>query len=161
MRVVSNTSPLSNLAVIGRLDLLKRRYGTVSIPPAVKTELSALSHTLGKARIDAALADGWLIVDTRDTSPPPEVAALDAGETDAIALAQAIQADVLLIDERAGRQAARQIGIVVAGVLGELLYAKRHGVLPSLRDEIQRLRSDAGFFIDAEIERFLLSEAAE
>ena len=26
MRVVSNTSPVSNLAIIGRLDLLKQRY---------------------------------------------------------------------------------------------------------------------------------------
>jgi len=48
MRVVSNTSPLSNLAIIGRLDLLKQRYGTVRIPPAVARELSALSHLVGE-----------------------------------------------------------------------------------------------------------------
>jgi uncharacterized protein len=41
MRVVSNTSPISNLAIIGRLELLKRRYGTVRIPPAVAAELSS------------------------------------------------------------------------------------------------------------------------
>jgi predicted nucleic acid-binding protein len=29
MRVVSNTSPISNLAIIGRLGLLKHRYGIV------------------------------------------------------------------------------------------------------------------------------------
>ena len=40
MRVVSNTSPLSNLAVIGRLELLQHRYGTVCIPPAVAQELA-------------------------------------------------------------------------------------------------------------------------
>lgn len=42
MRVVSNTSPLSNLAIIGRLDLLKQRYSTVRVPPAVSRELAAL-----------------------------------------------------------------------------------------------------------------------
>jgi hypothetical protein len=30
-----------------------------------------------------------------------------------------------------------------------------------LRTELQRLRHEAGFFIDAEIERFILSEAGE
>jgi len=49
MRVVSNTSPISNLAIIGRLDLLKRRYGVVRIPFAVAAELSALSHPPAKA----------------------------------------------------------------------------------------------------------------
>ena len=63
MRVVSNTSPLSNLAIIGRLNLLKLRYGTVWIPPAVARELSALSHSAGHARVAAALAEGWLVVD--------------------------------------------------------------------------------------------------
>jgi uncharacterized protein len=62
MRAVSNTSPLSNLAIIGRLDLLKQRYGMVRIPPAVAAELSRLSHVAGKAHITAALTEGWLIV---------------------------------------------------------------------------------------------------
>ena len=57
MRAVSNTSPISNLAIIGRLNLLQRRYGTVRIPPAVAAELSALSHPAAKARITAALAE--------------------------------------------------------------------------------------------------------
>jgi predicted nucleic acid-binding protein len=32
MHVVSNTSPLSNLAIIGHLDLLQHRYGLGEIP---------------------------------------------------------------------------------------------------------------------------------
>jgi len=58
MRVVSNTSPLSNLAIIGRLDFLKQRYGTVRIAPAVARELSALSHPAAQAHLSAALAEG-------------------------------------------------------------------------------------------------------
>jgi len=65
MRVVSNTSPVSSLAIIGRLDLLKQRYGRVSIPSAVARELSALSHPDGKARVMAALKQGWLVVEKR------------------------------------------------------------------------------------------------
>lgn len=39
--IVSNTSPLMNLAVIRRLDLIERLYGSVNIPEAVADELAA------------------------------------------------------------------------------------------------------------------------
>jgi predicted nucleic acid-binding protein len=161
MRAVSNTSPLSNLAIIGRLDFLKQRYGTVRIPPAVARELSALSHPAAQARLTAALAEGWLLVDNIPSSPPPLPFSLDAGETEAIALALATRADVLLMDEKRGREAARRCGLTVAGALGELLHARQTGLLPDLRHEIKRLRTEAGFFVDAEIERFILSQVGE
>ncbi|MBI3848982.1 MAG: hypothetical protein HY298_01645 [Verrucomicrobia bacterium] len=44
MRVVSDTSPVSNLAIIGRLDFLRRRYGEISIPSAVRQELAYETH---------------------------------------------------------------------------------------------------------------------
>lgn len=161
MRAVSNTSPLSNLAIIGRLDLLKQRYGVVRIPPTVAAELSRLSHVAGKARITAALTEGWLIVENPPATLPTLTVPLDPGEHEAIALALATQADVLLIDEKRGRAAARQAGLVVAGVLGELLHAKLNGKIPAIKPELQRLRSEAGFFVDVGIERFILSQAGE
>jgi predicted nucleic acid-binding protein len=39
--VVSNTSPLTNLAAIGQLDLLRQIYHQIVIPEAVFHELSA------------------------------------------------------------------------------------------------------------------------
>lgn len=56
---------------------------------------------------------------------------------------------------------ARTFALTVAGLLGELLHAKRMQKLPSLRMEMQRLRQEAGFFISADLERFILSEAGE
>jgi predicted nucleic acid-binding protein len=44
MLVVSNTSPLSNLAIIGRLHLLRDRYETVTILSMVRRELDDLRH---------------------------------------------------------------------------------------------------------------------
>lgn len=158
MRVVSNTSPLSNLAIIGRLDFLPRRYGAVQIPPGVAAELAALSHPAGSRRITLAMTEGWLQI-----SPPPPVIPtlpfpLDAGETEAIALACQVKAEVLLMDEKRGREAARRCGLVVAGVLGELIQGKQAGWIPNVREEIQRLRRDAGFFVDGTVERFILSQ---
>jgi len=161
MRAVSNTSPLSNLAIIDRLDLLKQRYGLVHIPPAVAGELSRLTNAAAQSRLAAALAQGWLVVEQIPAPLPQLPIVLDPGETEAIALAVALKADVLLMDEKLGRAAARQAGLAVAGVLGELLHGKLNGVLPALKPELKRLRSEAGFFIDAGIEQFILSQAGE
>src|ERR1017187_71204 len=120
MRVVSNTSPISNLAIIGRLDLLKQRYGTVRIPHAVAQELSALSHPSAKASIAAALAEGWLVVETVPSVLPPLPFPLDIGETEAIGLALGNRVDVLLMDEKRGREAARRNGLAAGGGLGGL-----------------------------------------
>ena len=117
MHVVSNTSPLSNLAISGRLDLLKHRYGMVRIPPAVAQELAGLSHPDGKARLAAAQTAGWLELDSTATGPVLLPFPLDTAETAAIALALALKADLLLIDEKRGRAAAKHVGLPVAGLL--------------------------------------------
>ena len=41
MLVVSDTSPVLNLAIIGHLDLLRQQFGTVWLPQAVIDELRA------------------------------------------------------------------------------------------------------------------------
>jgi predicted nucleic acid-binding protein len=161
MRAVSNTSPLSNLAIIGRLELLKQRYGQVRIPPAVATELSHLSNEEALGHIKAALRDGWLVVEQLSAPLPQLAFPLDLGEHEAIGLALAARANVLLVDEKYGRAAARQVGLSVAGVLGELLHAKLQGRIPAVEPEVQKLRSQAGFYIDAPIERFILDQAGE
>jgi uncharacterized protein len=162
MRVVSNTSPISNLAIVGRLEILRRRYDAVRIPPAVAGELSALSHSAGKRRVEAAMSDGWLVVVPLADLPPLQLPfPLDAGEAAAITLASQLKADVLLMDEKLGREAARRMGLSVAGALGELLHAKLAGWIPNVTDEIRRLRIEAGFFVDAEVERFILSQTGE
>ena len=92
MRAVSDTSPVSNLAIIGRLDLLKQRYGRIRIPPAVEEELRALRHPDGRARVVAALEEGWLVVEAPATPALVMPIPLDSGETEAIALAVGIRA---------------------------------------------------------------------
>lgn len=162
MLVVSNTSPISNLAIIGRLDFLRRRYAVVRIPPAVADELAALTHPAGSLHITAALSQRWLVVEPLNKTASVQLPfPLDLGETAAIALACQLKSDVLLMDEKRGREAARHCGLVVAGVLGELIHAKLAGWIPNVRDEIQRLRLDAGFFVDATVEKFILSQVGE
>lgn len=163
MRVVSDTSPISNLAIIGRLDLLLERYGEVIIPPMVREELKALRHADAASRIEAALHQGWLVVRTlpeaaRRLALPAES---DPGESEALRLALHLGADKILLDDSMARAIALQMGLRMAGLLGELLFAKQSGRVASVAGEIRRLRSEARFFVSAEVEAVILSAAGE
>ena len=163
MPVVSNTSPLSNLAIIGRLDLLRERYGTVLIPPAVQRELAALSHVIGKAHIETALGEGWLKTEALPAgagaiSLPCE---LDPGEAEAIRLCQHLPADKVILDDTLARAAARSLGLKFTGLLGELVFAKLAGRVGTVKAEIERLRAEARFFVSAEVEAVILAQAGE
>lgn len=95
MIVVSDTSPLTALLTVGHAELLPKLFGAVVIPPAVAAELR---------RSHAQLPD-WLEVRALSASNQAAIYArsVDRGEAEAIALAQELQADRLLIDERKGR----------------------------------------------------------
>lgn len=67
---------------------------------------------------------------------------LDPGETAAILLAEGLNADALLIDERRGRSVAAGLGIAVIGTLGILAGAKRAGAVDSVAPIVELLRAD-------------------
>lgn len=64
-----------------------------------------------------------------DPPSDPALAFLDPGERAAIALAIAVHAEGLLIDEYEGRQEAEHRGLPVTGTLGILGVAHRAGLL--------------------------------
>ena len=150
MVTVSNTSPLSNLALIGRLDILRALFGEVTIPPAVATELSRLPDDHAREALLAAQSvGGWLRVraPSEDRIVMALELSLDAGEAAAIALATEFPEATVLIDERKGRRAALKLGLSVIGIVGILLKAKKRGLIPSVRKDLLRLKTEAGFFI--------------
>ena len=86
---------------------------------------------------------------------------LDRGEAAAIALALERNIPRVIIDEADGRAAAKALGLHPMGILGILLRAKHEGVLPSVNEEMQKLRHDAGFFIAESLFQRILVEAGE
>ena len=163
MQVVSNTSPLSALSIIGRLGLLRSQFGTIRIPMAVWTELSRLEHESGKQALEQARAERWIQV--HETANRPMVGilstTLDAGESEAIAMSLEWPADLLIMDESSGRAMARNLNIRITGTLGVLLKAKRDGEIPSLKVEMDRLMQVAGFFVSERVRKTFLAEAGE
>jgi len=111
--VVSDTSPILNLARIGRLELLPSLYRQVLIPAAVYHELIDSERDLPPAIDITSLP--WLIVATaKDQTRVQELRdRLDPGEAEAIVLAIERRADVLLVDERRGRRTAIDAGLKV------------------------------------------------
>ena len=79
MRVVSNTSPLSNLAIIGQLELLGEQFKTVWIPQAVLMKLARLTQPEAKKRLFVSQEDGWLQVRSLTN---PLITALLSGHSD-------------------------------------------------------------------------------
>jgi predicted nucleic acid-binding protein len=66
MRAVSNTSPISNLASIGRLELLKSQFSELWIPDAVVKELTAHPDPIAHAAIQTAIRDQWLRISSAE-----------------------------------------------------------------------------------------------
>ncbi len=136
--VVSDTSPISYLTILGRQDLLHELFDKVAIPRAVARELAA-SGAPAAARELVASPPEWLEVRTATAAPGVGLEALQPGELEAIVLAEEIRADMLLLDDRAARQVATRRGLTVTGLLGVLLEGANRGLV-DLPEAIQRLR---------------------
>ncbi len=161
---ISNTSPLTNLAVIGRLALVRDQLGRVAVPEAVWREMLELPHPQGREALLTARESGWLTVlplESPVLAASLSLAGLDEGESEAIALAVETSAPLLLIDEKKGRAAARRLGVTVAGALAIIAAARKSGAIPSAKDLIDQLRIEAGFYITAEVEANTLHLAEE
>lgn len=161
MIVVSNTSPLITLARAGRLDLLHAVHGEIIIPDAVFNEITVAGASEPGAHEVATGA--W--IKRRPALNAPLVNALglelDAGESEAIALAIEYRADLILLDERMGRQAAKRMGLTVTGTLGVLIAAKDRGLLDSVRPLLDALRVNAGFWIGDDLYNAVLAAVNE
>ena len=147
MIIVSDTSPINNLAAINQLHLLHQLYGTVLIPEAVYRELTDPSFSVAGATevqtfdwIQACAVSDRAIVEALSSE-------LDVGEAEAIALAVEIQADQVLIDERRGRLVAARLNLRYTGILGILVEAKSQGLVAEVKPLLDALINQAGFWI--------------
>ncbi|MFM6529375.1 MAG: DUF3368 domain-containing protein [Dolichospermum sp.] len=140
MIIVSDTTPISELAKVNHLNLLPKLFGKVVIPQGVFDELQVGEHPA--AQLVQNLS--WLEVVTVDNQQLvrelQQSFKLDLGESEAIALAEEISASGLLIDERAARKVAMAQKLPLIGTVGILLLAKRRGLLDSVKDVLDEMQ---------------------
>ena len=161
MIVVSNTSPLTNLAAIGQFYLLYQLYGQIYIPAAVWGELNACEkHWPGRS--DVATSEWVEEKVVKNTSLVTALCAdLDRGEAETIALALEMHADLVLLDEKEGRRMANRLGLRVTGVAGLLIIAKEQKHLDRVRPWLDALREIAGFYLSDAVYTMALKIAGE
>ena len=160
MIVVSDTSPIRALWHLGLMTLLRDLFGEVFVPPAVVAELSD-----SPSRLPAISVEGFdflRIQAPRDRSRVMQLAStLDAGESEALALAVEIGAGAVLIDERAGRARALKLGLQPLGLLGILARAKANGQIQAIGPLVRTLQGETAFFVSDALLREVLREAGE
>lgn len=66
----------------------------------------------------------------------------------------------LVIDERLGRQAARQLGLTVTGSIGVLIEAKQRGYIPAVRPLLEAARRQ-GYWLSDELIAIATKMASE
>lgn len=150
--VVADASPLIALHQIGVLSVLSRLFSQVDIPPEVADEVSP----------SIPILPAWVLV-RQLTQPVNRVissAGLGRGETAALGLAQQLNADLVILDDRAARRLALELGLAVAGTAGILGRAKRERLIPAVRPHLERLLA-LGFRLAPSIVQRALADAGE
>lgn len=154
MKVVSNSSPLIFLSAIGMLDLLESEFGEILVPEAVFDEVT-LNELKGSNEVKHA---DWIKMQKiKNIEVLSFLPLLDRGEESAIVLAIEQEADLILLDDLAGRRAAMMQGLNVMGTLGFLKVMHRKGRIKNFRDVLDGLQKH-GFWMDADLYKRMLED---
>ncbi|MCB9296293.1 MAG: DUF3368 domain-containing protein [Lewinellaceae bacterium] len=158
MIVISDTSPITNLIQIGKLEILKELFHEIIIPEEVYEELCELEF-------QRSLLNSLDWIKTREVADKQLVNRLirdiDKGEAESIVLAIELKADILLIDEKKGRRVAREYGLEITGLLGILKRAKSKNLIPKLQPVIEELILKGGFRIHPRLYEEVLKSVGE
>jgi len=144
--IVSDTGPLVVLFKSRLLFILKEVHEEVLVPEAVERELRR------KPEGTIIFSDNpWIKATEVKNTELVKVLMLvvDEGEAEAIALALHSGARIL-IDEKRGRNAARELGLEIRGTIGLFVEAKKKGIIRSVKECIDELL-EAGYYLDDEL----------
>lgn len=123
--VLADSSPLIALVAAGELRCLRGLFGELGMTDVVRDEVAPGSDRPGEAEILEALRSGWLTV-VPDRWAEPQYPELDDGEASVIRAAMNLDCPcLLLIDERARRAVARELGFQLSGTVGAIMAARR------------------------------------
>lgn len=142
---MSNSSILIALSTIGQLSLLNHRFPDgILVPQAVWREVVETGNRPGAQEVASAL---WVTVYEVTNKPLISLLRLelDEGEAEAIALSCEQPAETILLDEKNARRIAQRLSLVVLGTVGILIWAKRAGLIPNLKEQLDALQSQGKF----------------
>jgi len=162
--VIVDSSALIHLSAIARFTLLKELYGQLTVTPAVWREVAEQGKDrTGVPDLEAARLQGWLEVRMPANQPLLQSLRheLDEREGEVIALAVEHPGSLALLDESNARRIATSLGVEKTGAIGVLMRAKLEAGSSPLRPELDKLRAEAGFWIEDDLYRAVLEAARE
>lgn len=123
--VVSDTTPLNYLILIGQANVLASLFGKILVPPAVIREMR---HPKAPAIVSSWTENlpSWIEVRTPRTDLH---LGIGAGEDEAISLAVELGDAAVLVDDQKARAAAGERGLVTFGTIAVLDLADETGLL--------------------------------
>lgn len=146
-KVIVNSTPIIALSKAGRLHLLKELYGQISIPTAVKEEVTRKNDSV-KAELESC---DWIHVEpiTDSTSKSMYKAKLHDGEVEVMILAQEHEGDhLVIIDDGPARRTAEYLGLTLTGTIGVLIKAKGKGLIGAVMPVISIMEKQGIYFSD-------------
>ncbi len=161
---ISDSSTLIHTARIGRMGILNFFYDLIIITPGVWKEVVEEGRgRLGVLEVKEAYNSGWIEIMAPANKSLVQLLEreLHKGEAETIALALEQDYDVVFLDESEARKVAKLYGLRMTGIIGILIRAKFEGKIASLREELDKLRNEAGFWIDDELYHRALQSIVE
>jgi predicted nucleic acid-binding protein len=149
--VVSNSSPIMNLAIIGQLHLIQELFGEIIISKEVWSEL--IIEGKGNPGINEIEKAKWVkVVKVKNDSLVKTLTKdLDVDESAAIALAIEKKANLLLLDETDARNLAEFYHLTKTGVIGILMRAKKQSLIKEIKPMLDKLTTQAYFWIKQDL----------
>jgi uncharacterized protein len=136
--VITDTSPIQYLYQIAQLELLPTLYGQIRMPQAVADEL-AQGLVQGISLPDPTPPSWITLCPVPSSILIPDLPNLGAGEREALSLAIAIPASLVILDDALARSYAQQLNVSIAGTLGVLLKGKQSGYIQSIAPLLDKL----------------------
>ncbi len=141
MKIIVDTSCLSILIKVRKLEILRELFGEIYTTRDVVEELKEYSQ-------DLKLRDSNFIK-VIDVDPKTKAVLrliLGKGESSVIAAALDRKFDVLVLDDKKARKIAKSLGLKVVGTVAVLILAKKRGIIKDIGEILMKFR-EKGFYL--------------
>lgn len=158
MVVISDTTAITNLFQIGKIEILQELYEEIIIPMSVKNELDVIpAQKIFLEKVD------WIKVEKVSSQSLKNklLETLDIGEAEAIALTIEKNASLLIIDEKIGREISKSYNLSIIGMLGVLIEAKEKKIISHIKPILDDLIGIAKFRIAPTLYKRVLQQTEE
>ncbi|KXH81973.1 DUF3368 domain-containing protein [Sporosarcina sp. HYO08] len=163
-KIITNSTPVIGLSMIGKLSLLNELFDEVYVPEAVYNEIvnGRSNRKYGKEELKGLIEEGsFSLVQIKNKQLVDTLyGKLHEGELETIVGAKELGLQNVLLDEQAARSFAKTFLLRPIGTVGILLLAKKKGKVERIQPLLDELIAN-GIFLSKSLYKQVLFEAKE